>query len=52
MIDDVEEEKDTDAAVPDEALEEALGDEVEDEEVEADLTDEFGNPKEETPNWE
>jgi hypothetical protein len=52
MIDEFEEEKDTEVAVSDESLDGLLEEEADEEEVEADLTDEFGNPKEDEKTWE
>ena len=52
MIDDLEGEKEGDVAVSDESLDGLLEEETDEEEVEAELTDEFGNPKEDDKTWE
>jgi hypothetical protein len=52
MMDD-EHEDDKDTAVSEESLDDVFEAEVDDEEeADSDLTDEFGNPKEEEKGWE
>ncbi len=51
-MDEVEEVKEVDGEVSDEALDGILDEAVEEEEAEVETTDEFGNPKEEEKTWE